>query len=63
MDPSHPRRQPSLQSGIAVLIDVCVPYLLKGQLPIMDLTTDQRSVDVVDGHLTVGERGAIGQRR
>jgi hypothetical protein len=47
-----------------VLIDVCVPYLISGQLPIMDLLTNGLSMWLTVMSLHVpGEPCAVEQRR
>jgi hypothetical protein len=46
-----------------VLIDVCAQYLLNGQLPIMDLLTNGRSMWLTVMSLHVPDPGAVGQRR
>ena len=62
LNPSHCRRQQMLQRGIAVANRRLCP--VPPQRTVTDRgCTHQRSVDVVNGHLTVAERGAIGQRR
>ena len=46
-----------------VLIDVCAPYLLSEQLPIMDLLTNGRSMWLTVMSLHVPEPCAVEQRR
>jgi len=48
---------------LLVLIEVCAPYLLSGQLPIMDLLTNGRSMWLTVMSLHVPNPGAVGQRR
>ena len=46
-----------------VLIDVCAPYLISEQLPIMDLLTNGRSMWLTVMSLHVPDPCAVGQRR
>jgi hypothetical protein len=48
---------------LLVLIEVCAPYLLSGQLPIMDLLTNGRSMWLTVMSLHVPDPCAVGQRR
>ena len=63
MNPFHRHRQPTLQRGIAVAYRRLCPVPLNGQLSIMDLLTNGRSMWLTVMSLHVPDPGAVGQRR